>query len=45
MINLQFLFPSVKILVILLKKKMSGPASTEANDTFIYTHVHVFNLN
>ena len=32
MINLQFLFPSMKIFVIFLLK-MIGPSSTEANDT------------
>ena len=33
MINLQFLFPSMKIFVIFLKK-MICPSSAEANDTY-----------
>ena len=32
--NLQFLFPSMKILLYFFKK-MIGPSSTEAKDTYI----------
>ena len=33
--NLQFLFPSMKILLYFFKKKKKiGPSSTEANDTY-----------
>ena len=34
MINLQCLFPSMKILVIFLLKKMIGPSSARTNDTY-----------